>query len=710
MIKEEQTKMNGQELDDLIMAAAQPDNDEAVLQLLNEIKTADLKLLKDSAPNFDLLVEAWDESVYKSLEKATVCFILAEKSILDSTTFRIALNSAIRKILPPYISSPGVAKAIGARDSEVSVCEIAQRIRKLQHLKTNAYVYQMDNRVWGRIINIDRVVATLAVSSFATGGQISIPLSTALVNCFFFEANSDMTNIAAGLHGPLKPAEFYREKLHRNSLGDLSETKAKDIIQQMTVPAILSQDAFNAWWTQEPVEEKTVPAKRTFREARSMLELQMLLKDVPQEELTLTLDEAGKLSRLFTHLRPNLAPKDLEMLAVCAATLANSGDDEVLKTLFSGLRGKVPFFPTEITKNIPLKNLEVWGRIPVRLLAGFMKIASLLYSKLEIAKLAMILPQRCINIIFDSLSQDDIMDAVFASSKLSSDVLLTIWKNKNYPEELRAFVSMTNICLALSEEGLPKEWTAAQRELKKALFDKTDFQKFVLANAGSNILSVINPIQRMHNMHPGECQSLLVKLARYSQELKEHIESGAGQKMLAGRSGEQTVKQHETPMTSRKSYKALTAELDDIVRVQVPENNKAIEIARGFGDFRENAEYDAAKERRRFLQRRRSELENLVATVQPIDFLVFKADTSKVSMGTKVTLKNASGEENVYSIVGAWDGNPDRNLVSYKTKFGEALLGAKTGDTVTLPDGSQVTVQAIEPLDADLAKELSPAE
>ena len=702
--------MNGQELDDLIMAAAQPDNDAAILQLLNEVKTADLKLLKDSAANFDLLFEAWDESVFKSLEKANLCFILAEKSVLDSTTFRIALNSAIRKVLPPYISSPGVAKAVGARDSEVSVSEIAQRIRKLQHLKTNAYVYQLDNRVWGRIINIDRVVATLAVSSFSSGGQISIPISTALANCFFFEANSDMTNIAAGLRAPLKPADFYREKLHHNSLGDLSETKAKDIMQQMIVPAILSQDAFNAWWTQSPAEVKTAPAKRTFREARSMLELQMLLKDVPQEELTLTADEAAKLSRLFNHLRPGMAPKDLEMLAVCAATLANSGDDEVLRTLFSGLRGKVPFFPAEISKNIPLKNLEIWGRIPIRLLAGFLKIASLLYSRLEIAKFAMILPQRCINIIFDSLTMDDITDAVFATGKLSSDVLLTIWKNKNYPEELREFVSMANVCQALSEEGLPKEWAAAQRELKKALFDKADFQKFVLANAGTNIPSVINPIQRMHNMLPGECQSLLVKLSRYSQDLKEHIESGAGQKMLAGRSGEQTGKQHETPMTSRKSYKALSAELEDIIRVQVPENNKAIEIARGFGDFRENAEYDAAKERRRFLQRRRSELENLVATVQPIDFLEFKADISKVSMGTKVSLKDASGEVKVFSIVGAWDGNPDRNLVSYKTKFGEALLGAKTGDTVTLPDGSQVTVEAIAPLDADLAKELSPAE
>ena len=86
-----------QELDDLIMEAAQPENDAAVARLLKKVQAADLKLLKDSASNFDLLFDAWDESVYKSEDKASVCLVLAEKSILDSSTFRIALNSAIRK-------------------------------------------------------------------------------------------------------------------------------------------------------------------------------------------------------------------------------------------------------------------------------------------------------------------------------------------------------------------------------------------------------------------------------------------------------------------------------------------------------------------------------------------------------------------------------------------------------------------------------------
>ena len=703
--------MNGQqELDDLIMAATQPENDAAVAQLVKAVQDTDLKILKDSASSFELLFDAWDESVFKSEDKATVCLLLAEKSVLDSTTFRIALNSAIRKFLPPYLSSPAVAKAVGARDSAVSVCDVAQRIRKLQHLKTNAYVYQLESRTWGRLINIDKVVASIVISTFATSGQLSIPLSNAVRGCYFFEASMEMSNIINTPKGMLKPSAYYREKLHHNSLGDLSETKTREIIQQMFVPTHMGLEEFNTWWTAEGTAVKAAPKKRSFRDARSLLELQNLLKDVPQEEVTLTAEEAAKLTRIFTQLRPGMTPKDLEMLADCAAQLAYSADDAILHSLFDGMRGKAVFFPAEIKDAVPLKNLEVWGRIPVKLFPGFLKVAELLYSKLDIAKLSMMLPLRCINIIFKQLSADDISDALFAVENLRSDVILAIWKNKDYPEEIRNFITMANICHALSEEGLPKEWTAAQRELKRNLFEKADFQKFVLANAGSNIPSIISPIQRMRNMAPGECQSLLVKLARHSDELTAHIESGEGKKLLAAQNNGQTTRQHEAPMTSMKSYKALVAELDNIVRVQVPENNKAIEIARGFGDFRENAEYDAAKERRRFLQRRRSELETLVATVQPLDFLQFKADTSKVSMGTAVTLQDAAGTEKVYSIVGAWDGDPDRNLVSYKTKFGTTLLGAKTGEKVTLPDGTEATVKAIAPLAADLAKELSPEE
>src|SRR5207248_3299231 len=43
--------------------------------------------------------------------------------------------------------------------------------------------------------------------------------------------------------------------------------------------------------------------------------------------------------------------------------------------------------------------------------------------------------------------------------------------------------------------------------------------------------------------------------------------------------------------------------------------------------------------------------------------------------------------QETYTILGAWDGNPDRNVISYQTAIGQALLGHKAGEVVTLPNG-----------------------
>jgi len=60
-------------------------------------------------------------------------------------------------------------------------------------------------------------------------------------------------------------------------------------------------------------------------------------------------------------------------------------------------------------------------------------------------------------------------------------------------------------------------------------------------------------------------------------------------------------------------------------------------------------------------------------------------DTSRVSIGTVVTLRNAeTNSEETYTILGAWDGNPDRHIISYQTAIGQALLGHEAGETVSL--------------------------
>ena len=43
-----------------------------------------------------------------------------------------------------------------------------------------------------------------------------------------------------------------------------------------------------------------------------------------------------------------------------------------------------------------------------------------------------------------------------------------------------------------------------------------------------------------------------------------------------------------------------------------------------------------------------------------------------------------SGKEETYTILGAWDSDPEQGIISYQTAIGQALLGHKIGDVVTL--------------------------
>ena len=59
-----------------------------------------------------------------------------------------------------------------------------------------------------------------------------------------------------------------------------------------------------------------------------------------------------------------------------------------------------------------------------------------------------------------------------------------------------------------------------------------------------------------------------------------------------------------------------------------------------------------------------------------------------------------SKKQETYTILGAWDGDPDRHIISYQTAIGQALLGHKTGETVTLPNG-EFEIISIEPAPVD---------
>ena len=145
-----------------------------------------------------------------------------------------------------------------------------------------------------------------------------------------------------------------------------------------------------------------------------------------------------------------------------------------------------------------------------------------------------------------------------------------------------------------------------------------------------------------------------------------------------------------TPVT-REGYEALKKELENLKRVERPENIKAIEEARAHGDLSENAEFDAAKERQGFIEGRINELGYKLATADII--LTENLPKDRAVFGSKVLLENIdSGEEVEYRLVGTDESDIKEGRISVSSPLGKAILGKKPGDELTLivPGGKRI--------------------
>jgi transcription elongation factor GreA len=160
--------------------------------------------------------------------------------------------------------------------------------------------------------------------------------------------------------------------------------------------------------------------------------------------------------------------------------------------------------------------------------------------------------------------------------------------------------------------------------------------------------------------------------------------------------GAQPEEKAESLIVSWSSLHKRREEYEEIVNKKIPENSREIGVARSYGDLRENFEFKAAKQMQAVLMRRKSELEQMLHRARGTNFS--NADTSQVSIGTIVTLREVdSGQEESYTVLGAWDGDPERHIISYQTAIGQSLLGKKTGDRVTMnTDHGTATYEVIE--------------
>ncbi|MCA4774087.1 transcription elongation factor GreA [Wolbachia endosymbiont of Mansonella ozzardi] len=146
------------------------------------------------------------------------------------------------------------------------------------------------------------------------------------------------------------------------------------------------------------------------------------------------------------------------------------------------------------------------------------------------------------------------------------------------------------------------------------------------------------------------------------------------------------------PMT-REGFEHMQAELEKL-REEKPSIIQAISDARDQGDLSENAEYHAARERLGFIEGRIMELENKISHAEVIEVKSLSGDS--VMFGTTVTLSMLSNDgseaEYIYKIVGEYEADVSKQLISTSSPLGSALIGKKVGEyvEVVVPSGEKL--------------------
>lgn len=270
---------------------------------------------------------------------------------------------------------------------------------------------------------------------------------------------------------------------------------------------------------------------------------------------------------------------------------------------------------------------------------------------------------------------------------LSADLLIWICKERKGLAASVFSIDLGNAILDACEDdhvqGGPKRTGRLSDQLSD---DKTLVHELVAETDDESLRNFAKRLMATSVFDELTRRSLLARVIKARPEIEslmtENVESKEDNRLIV----------------SWDSLEKKKAELDELVNVKIPHNKTEIQIAKEEGDLRENGGYKAARDQQAVLNRMKDQLEREVGLARGTDFA--NVSTSKVGIGTIVEFQDVTtGETETYTILGAWDGDLDKGIVSYLSEIAKALIGKAIGEEADLPsdegDARKVKVTAI---------------
>ena len=315
-------------------------------------------------------------------------------------------------------------------------------------------------------------------------------------------------------------------------------------------------------------------------------------------------------------------------------------------------------------------------------------------------KLFAALPEMCFTLLLETLnffSNDaDCEEAVAALLKSphppATLVTCVLGRYENFKkwEKIPKLLVILQHAIALGEGKQSGETLRMQNMIRRLFADKAWLEEIFGKLTPDERAIIFERFQASAAWDPATHRTITIRMTK--------LDEG-----LVSRMAKRVERKVEERITSQRSYNEKKAAYEKLVTVDMPENTKRIEFARGYGDLSENAEYQYAKDEQRALLQKQSLMQKDLDEVKPTLFENVEAD--EVRPGT-VAVVSVDGVEKTYAILGEWDNEPSLNVISSKTKIAANLLGRKAGDAVELADAEgkaiAATVVRVETLSDEL--------
>lgn len=136
----------------------------------------------------------------------------------------------------------------------------------------------------------------------------------------------------------------------------------------------------------------------------------------------------------------------------------------------------------------------------------------------------------------------------------------------------------------------------------------------------------------------------------------------------------------------------LKAELQELKTVKRRETAERVDAARSLGDLSENAEYQEAKQQLGMIESRILQLNEMLKNVSVIEDE--RGTSGVVTIGSTVVVES-SGKNKEFQIVGSNEADPAAGRISNESPIGNAFLGHKKGDAVSVATPGGTTTYTI---------------